>query len=300
MDAQVRLLQEVSASTVTVAAEIPTSHPSAAVLGTSRAGTGAVIDDAGTVLTVNYVVLGANKVTVSDAEGRSHPARIVAQDFATGIAVVGAATLEGAPMRPGSSRAVRAGQDVFLVGSVGTTERRSANGFVFAVDPFDAYWEYYLDRALWVSAINPGLGGAPLCDGRGRFCGVVSLNLGSVGRATLAIPAEHYYDHAEELHRHGRRVSRPTRAWLGMFCYALPDRTVVAGLVPGAPGERFGLSVGDVIVRVDEEQVTGRHQLYEAIWRRKPGETLELKVFRDGRIASVTVTGGDAEEFFSI
>ena len=30
-----------------------------------------------------------------------------------------------------------------------------------------------------------------------------------------------------------------------MFCYALPDRTVVAGLIPGAPGEHSGLAIGD-------------------------------------------------------
>src|SRR4051812_1675984 len=56
VDAHVRLLQQVAASTVTVAAEIPQTHPSASVLGTSRAGTGAVVDKSGTIVTVNYVV----------------------------------------------------------------------------------------------------------------------------------------------------------------------------------------------------------------------------------------------------
>ncbi len=300
MDAHVRLLQEVAVSTVTVAAEIPASHPSAAVLGTSRAGTGAVVDENGTILTVNYIVLGARRVTVTDVDGHSFVAEVVAQDFATGIAVLSIEGSSTPPLRRGSSFDVNPGEDVFLVASVGATDRRSASGFISSVDPFDAYWEYYLDRALWVSAINPGLGGAPLCDARGRFVGLVSLNLGAVGRATLAVPSEHYYDHADELLSEGRRISRPTRAWLGMFCYALPDRTVVAGLVPGAPGERSGLVVGDILVRIDEEQVTGRLQLYEAIWRRKPGENITLKVFREGRIEDIVITGGDAEEFFAI
>jgi S1-C subfamily serine protease len=299
VDAHVRLLQQVAASTVTVAAEIPQGHPSAAVLGTSRAGTGAVVDGDGTVLTVNYVVLGANKVVVTDVEGHRHPAHVLAQDFASGIAVLGVAGESSPPLRRGSSRDVAAGHDVFLVASVGPTERRSASGYLVATDPFDAYWEYFLPRALWTSAINPGLGGAPMCDARGRFVGVVSLNLGAIGRATLAIPAENYYDHAEELLREGRRTTRPTRAWVGMFCYALPDRTVVAGLIPGAPGERCGLAVGDILVRVGEEPVTGRLQLYEQIWRRRPGDDIDLKVLRDGHIENITITSGDAEEFFS-
>jgi S1-C subfamily serine protease len=300
VDAHVRLLQQVANSTVTVAAEIPESHPSAAVLGTSRAGTGAVVDDDGTVLTVNYVVLGAQRVVVTDVSGKRLPARVLAQDFASGIAVLGVAGLEVPALRPGSSRDVHAGHDVFLVSSVGATERRSASGYLVATDSFDAYWEYFLSRALWISAINPGLGGAPLCDGKGRFIGIISLNLGAIGRATLAIPSENYYDHATELLRDCRRTTRPTRAWVGMFCYSLPDRTVVAGLIPGAPGERSGLAVGDILVRIGEEPITGRLQLYEQIWKRKPGDDIDLKVLRDGHIENVTVTSGDAEEFFSV
>ena len=56
----------------------------------------------------------------------------------------------------------------------------------------------------------------------------------------------------------------------------------------------------DVLVRIGEEAVTGRLQLYEAIWRRKPGDSIDLKVLRDGHIENVTVNSGDAEEFFSI
>lgn len=300
MDAHVRLLQQVAASTVTVAAEIPQSHPSAAVLGTSRAGTGAVVDEDGTIVTVNYVVLGAQRVVITDVDGKRAPARVVAQDFASGIAVLSVAGISAPPLLAGTSRDVSSGDDVFLVASVGATERRSASGYVVATDPFDAYWEYYLTRALWISAINPGLGGAPLCDARGRFVGIISLNLGAIGRATLAIPSENYYAYADELLREGRRTSRPLRAWVGMFCYSLPDRTVVAGLIPGAPAERSGLAVGDVLVRIGEEQVTGRLQLYEAIWRHRPGDAIDLRVLRDGRIENVTVTSGDAEEFFAI
>lgn len=285
---------------MTISAEIPPSHPSAAVLGTARAGTGTVVDAAGTILTVNYIVLGAKRVQVTDTAGNNYAAQLVAQDFGTGVATLSMDPGRVAPLRCADSHSISAGQDVFLLAAVGGADRRSACGFVVSTDPFDAYWEYSLERAIWVSTINPGLGGAPLCDTHGRMIGIVSLNLGAIGRATLAIPAEHFFEHAEELRRYGRRVSRPTRAWLGMFCYALPDRTVVAGLVPGAPGETSGLVVGDIIVRVDEEQVTGRLQLYEAIWRHKPGDTIELKVFRSGRIEKVSITGGDAEDFFAI
>ena len=299
MDADLRLLHGVVPATVTVAAEIPADHASAAILGTSRAGTGAVVDQDGNVLTVNYVVLGASRCTVTDLEGRRTAARVVAQDFATGVAVLATGLDAPSCFAPGSSQLLPPGHDCFLVASAGPTERRSASGFVVSDDSFDAYWEYFLPRALWTNVSNPGLGGAPLCDARGRLCGVASLNLGNIGRSTLAIPAEHYFDHAEELLREGRRTTRAPRAWIGLFCYALPDRTVVAGLIPGSPGERCGLETGDILVGVGDKPVTGRLSFYEDLWCRRPGDDIDLKVMRNGRLRPVTVTTGDAEAFFS-
>lgn len=299
VDACLDILYEASRATVTVNAQIPESNPSAPVLGTRRFGTGTGVDDSGLVLTVNYIVLGANVVTLTDIDGKIYDARVVAQDFATGIALLRTEDQRIACVAAGSSAETRLGDDVFTVSSVGEEERRSGWGTVISLDPFDAYWEYRLERAVWATVANPGLGGAPLLNSGGELIAVVSLNLGAVGRSTLAVPAESYYDHARELLTHGRRISRPRRAWLGMFCYSFPDRTVVAGLVAGGPGESNGLQVGDVIVRIDGEQISDRAELYERLWRRGPGDSVELYVYRDSRLVTVAVNAGDAEEFFA-
>ena len=65
---------------------------------------------------------------------------------------------------------------------------RVSNGAVSYIGPFDANWEYVLDRAVMTTAMNPGLGGGPLLDPRGEVLGVVSLNLNEIGRFSLAIP----------------------------------------------------------------------------------------------------------------
>ena len=299
MDATLELLHGVGRATVTVAAEIPRNHPSVAVLGSSRFGTGSVIDASGLVLTVNYVVVGAGRVSVVDVEGRRHEAALVAQDYATGVAVIRAESLEAPPLAPGRSSAVERGQDVFLVASVGGNERRMNTGVVTSFDAFDAYWEYRLDRALWLSTANPGLGGGPVCNAAGEIVGVVSLNLGQIGRTTLAIPAECFFDHAAEMLAEGRRVTRPRRAWLGMFCHELPDRPVVAGVIPGSPGEASGLQPGDVILSVDRVEVRARTHVYERIWAHGPGEIIEVEIDREGTRETFVVESGDAEEFFS-
>jgi S1-C subfamily serine protease len=168
-----------------------------------------------------------------------------------------------------------------------------------SLDPFDAYWEYRLDRAIWATCANPGLGGGPVCNRFGEIIGIASLNLGNIGRSTLAIPAENFFAHAEELLEHGRRVSRPPRAWIGMFCYSFPGRTVVAGLIPNAPGEKAGLEVGDVIARVDGTAVRARADLYSHIWARDPGEVVKVEVLRDGDTVTVSVRTTDVEQFFA-
>jgi S1-C subfamily serine protease len=299
MEARVELLRHVAQATVTISVEIDASHPSVAVLGANRFGTGTVVDARGFVVTVNYVVVGADRVNVVDTYGNQREGILVAHDYTTGVAVLRVPDLEAEPLVQGSSAAVEVGDDVVIVASVGGLERRAMTAAVTSLDPFDAYWEYFLERALWLSTANPGLGGGPVCDHHGRIVGIASLNLGAVGRATLAIPAENYFTHADELISQGRRTTRPKRAWLGLFCQPVADRTVVAGVIPGSPGDRFGLQPGDVVVSIDRAAINARPDLYQRIWCHQPGEVVEIEVFRQGTRETIHIESGDADDFFA-
>jgi S1-C subfamily serine protease len=68
MNATTKLLESVVPSSVTVRAEIPSSHASAQILGTERTGSGTLIDSTGVILTVNYVIMGAASVEVTLAD----------------------------------------------------------------------------------------------------------------------------------------------------------------------------------------------------------------------------------------
>jgi S1-C subfamily serine protease len=127
---------------------------------------------------------------------------------------------------------------------------------------------------------------------------VVSLNLNEIARYSLAIPSECYAGRAEEFLRYGRAVSRPQRAWLGVFAHALDEGVVVAGLVPNGPGARSGIQEGDVIVSLDSQEVPTRKELYLSLWRHAPGEKIALEVLRDNELRQVHVTGGNRAEFY--
>jgi S1-C subfamily serine protease len=299
MNASVRLLDETLPATVHLRVTVPETHPSAAVLGTERAGTGTLVDPGGLVLTVNYIVLGAQSAQVTLVDGRELVGDVIAQDFATGVALlkVPAVSLPSLPVRTPPDIAV--GDEVFIVASVGDGGRRTSSGGVTSLASFDANWEYALDRAIFTTAMNPGLGGGPLIDVCGCLVGIVSLNLNEIGRFSLAIPVECYRDHREELLRFGRRPSRPPRAWLGLYCYTLQSHVVIAGLLVGAPGEQAGLAQGDVLLAIDDHEVASRRELYEALWARRPGEQVVLRVYRNSEMVTVEVTPGDVEEFFA-
>ena len=127
----------------------------------------------------------------------------------------------------------------------------------------------------------------------------VGMYLNEIGRFSLAVPIEHYVGHREELLRHGRRTTRPSRAWLGLFCYLLRGRVVVAGLLGGGPAEVAGLAQGDVVLAVDDQAVRSRRELYERLWDHRAGEEVRLLVFRDDAPRTVVVASANVEEFFA-
>ena len=268
MNAAVSLIGRVLPATVHVQAEIPSEHPSARLLGTERMGSGAIIDASGLILTVNYVVLGASEVRVTLLDQREYVAEVVRHDFTSGLGLIRIAegSLPVLPLR--RSTDLRLGDEVFLVASAGEGSARISNGGVSYLGPFDANWEYVLDRAIMTTAMNPGLGGGPLLDMQGNVAGIVSLNLNEIGRFSLAIPAEYYLDARDEF-------------------------------LAGGPGDSAGLKAGDVVLAVDGRDVADRATLYRHLWRRQPGEPVTLKVFRSNEARLVTVASGDVVEFFA-
>jgi serine protease Do len=297
VNAAVGLMERVLPATTHVRAAVPEAHPSSQLLGTERMGSGTIVDPDGLVLTVNYVVVGAERVTVTLLDQRAYVAEVLRQDFASGLALLRIAEqrLPALPLRHTADLGL--GEETFIVASVGEGAVRVSNGAVSYLGAFDANWEYQLERAIMTTAMNPGLGGGPLLDTHGRVVGVVSLNLNEVGRFSLSIPAEYYLDGRDAFL--GMRQRAPGRAWLGIFCYAVRDHVVIAGLLPGGPGERAGLKAGDVILAVGGQDVADRGSLYRLLWTHRPGEQVDLKIFRGREVQRVTVASGDVEEFFA-
>jgi len=298
MDAQVGLVRALVPVTVTLHVHVPSSHPSVPVLGEERMGSGALVEPDGLLLTVNYVVMGGREITATLPGGQRLQAAVVAQDYESGLAVLQVPLRNHAAAVLGDSRHLSLGQEVFVLASTGPTARRVGSGIVTDLGPFDAYWEYMLESAIQSTAMNPGLGGGPLFDAKGRMLGVTSLNLGQVGRFSLAIPVHHFIEHREALLREGRRRGQAARAWVGFYPQPGEAGVVVAGVVPDAPASRGGIQEGDVILAVDFCEIENRPQLYRELWKRHPGDRLRFRILREGRSVTVEVEAADRAEFY--
>jgi S1-C subfamily serine protease len=297
MDASVEFVKRLLPTVVNIHATVPRQHPSTRILGDERMGSGLVVDAAGFVLTVNYVVMGANVIDVAPLKGRRMRAEVVAQDFEVGLALL-RVKRQGLPAATLATEVPARGEAVVAVASSGVREVRVSGGVVTYLGEFEAHWEYLLEHGVISSASNPGFGGGGLFSMSGRAVGVLSLNLNEVARSSLAIPVDCYREHAAELLRYGRVVSRPKRAWLGVFAHALDDGVIIFGVVPGGPGEKGGLREGDLIVSLNAHEVATRRELYVSLWRHQPGERLTFEIMRDNSVRRLEVTGGDRADFF--
>lgn len=298
MNGSVHLLHRSVPTTLHLRTSVPAEHPSAGILGNERMGTATLLRDTGLALTAHYVVIGATEVEATAVDGATCAAQVRAIDFESGVAVVAVddGWKGGAQLRADDDIAL--GEDVFLIASVGDG-RRVNSGTVSSIGVFEAFWEYSLDRAITVTADNPGLPGGPLFDRLGRMVGVVALSLAEVGKPTLIIPAAAARAVVAALKAPGTPLGKDPRAWLGITCYPLRHHVVVAGVLPGSPAESAGLESGDLIFAIDGETIADRRSLYARIWRHRSGDKVRLRLLRQDRAVEVDVTASAIEEYFS-
>jgi S1-C subfamily serine protease len=302
VNAPVIALEKALRATVGVHSHVPSTHVSTAIgLGTDRRGTGTIVSPDGLILTVHYLLLGATNVIVTLPGGEQHDAKIVGKDYSTGLGLlrIDAGTL---PYREVvSSETCVPGEEVFTVASMGAEKRCADCGIITYLGPFDAVWEFVLERCICVTAssLQVGLSGGAILNRKAEVVGISYLNFADLGRAILGVPGEYYLSVRDELLQHGRRITAVPRAWLGVLSYTLREHVVIAGVMPGGPGEKAGLQQGDLVLAVDGHDVSERRLLYEAVRSRRPGEQIALKVLRNNRIYQVAVPAIRAEDYFA-
>ena len=267
----------------------------------SGSGTGFLVDGDGTIVTNAHVVGDNQQVQVRfDDDGPLHDARVLGVDASTDLAAiqVDAGAAEGVrPLALADSADVQVGDAAVAIGYPLGLDRTATAGIVSGLErQIQAPNGFSIDRVIQTDApINPGNSGGPLLNASGEVIGVNSQiataggSGGSVGIG-FAVPANTVRDVLPEL----KRGATPEHAYLGLSTSpASGGGAQVQQATAGGPAERAGLEAGDVVARVDGDEVQDPDDIAAAIDDNEPGDEIEVTVQRGGDERTVTVTLGE-------
>ena len=288
---------------VGVRTTIPANRRSAQTLGTEREGHGILLDDAGLVVTIGYLIMEADTVTITDIDGRELPAHIVGYDYESGFGLVRTdGPLHHRPMRFGDSDSLMLRSEAYVAGLGGA--KATLRIKVAGRREFAGYWEYLLDNAIFTVPAYPLWGGSALIGLDGGLLGVGSLLVPeALGPGAPAFPGNMYVPVNRlkpifhELVSTGRLSAAP-RPWLGVYTLEYMGQLVVSGIADGGPADRAGLQRGDVLHALNDEVLDDLADLYRKLWDSGPaGTPVRLRMERDNDAFEVTVRTGDRASY---
>ena len=270
-------------------------------------GSGVIISDDGYIVTNNHVVDGASKLRVKLNDGRTFDARLIGTDSATDLALLKIEE-KGLPTLPfGSSDALRLGEWVLAIGSPFDLQSTITAGIVSAkarnlkAIPNDFSIESFIQTD---AAVNPGNSGGALVNTRGELVGINTLiksQTGSYIGYSFAIPEAIVKKVVVDLKEYGV----VQRALLGIMFRAVDQDFIdsegkelgideiggvyVASVAEGGAASEAGIRKGDVILSIDGVKINDAAMMQEQIARRRPNDSVNLSVKRDGKVKQFEV-----------
>lgn len=269
-------------------------------------GSGVIVSEDGYILTNNHVVEGADKdgVKVALADGKTkYDAKVVGADPRTDVAVLKIDTKNLPALTLADSDKLEVGDVVLAIGNPFNVGQSVTMGIVSALGRGGFGIADYEDFIQTDAAINPGNSGGALVDVEGRLIGInqsiVSRSGGNAG-VGFAIPINQARRTMDRIATDGKI----TRGYLGVFPqtvtedlakeFKLPDTSgALVGEVPAnTPAASAGIKEGDVITELDGKKVTDPRHLRLTVSQTPPKSKMNVKVIRDGKEKTFTVTLG--------
>ncbi len=264
-------------------------------------GSGVIISTDGYIVTNNHVVDGAKEVTVTLADGRELPARVVGRDPQTDVAVIKVSAKDLPAITFAPSQDVQVGDRVLAIGNPFGIGETVTTGIVSATSRRAGLGLKYEDFIQTDAAINPGNSGGALVDVQGRLVGINTAILSRSGGfqgVGLAVPSDLVGNVAQTLVTNGKVV----RGFIGIgiqdltpgladsFGLKSQGGALVSDVQPDSPGAKAGIRSGDVITALDGKPVTSASHLSLSVGETPPGTKLTLDVLRGGGTEKISVT----------
>jgi S1-C subfamily serine protease len=266
-------------------------------------GSGVIVAPDGLVLTNSHVVDRASRLNVTTVEGRKLAAQVVGDDPDTDLALVrvdAPVTLPAAAL--GDSKRLKRGQLVIAIGNPLGFESTVTTGVVSALGrSLRASTGRLIDDLIQTdAALNPGNSGGPLVSSRGEVVGINTAVIMGAQGICFAVASNTASFVLGELVRHGR----VRRAFIGISGQRTPlprrlrhaagldqdSAVMVTAIEPASPAKRAGLAVGDIVIALDGQTITGADDLIRLLTGEKISRMVEIDILRSGQRQRISVT----------
>lgn len=272
----------------------------------AASGSGFILTADGYILTNYHVIENSNSVKVTMYDGTSYDATIVGYDESNDIAVLKIDATGLTPVVLGDSDKLNVGDPVVAIGNpLGELTFSLTSGAVSALNrEVTLSSNVTMDLIQTDCAINSGNSGGPLFNSHGEVIGIVSAKYSSSAGSSsasveglgFAIPMDDVADMVSELVTNGYVTGKPLMGISvgdvaeDVQAYGVPAGAAVKVVTPGLCGEKAGLQEGDIITKINDTEVASGNDLITAKDNYKPGDTVNLTVYRDGKTITVKLT----------
>lgn len=266
-------------------------------------GTGVIITEDGYIATNAHVVSGFSELTVTlnDENNTEYPAMVVGTDETTDIAVIRINASGLTPAELGTSSTLQVGQSVVVIGNPLGKEFSGSvtTGVISALDRQVEFEDGSVYNYIQTdAAINSGNSGGPLVNMQGQVIGINAAKIDtSVAEGMgFAIPIDDVVPVVNDLMEYGYVTNRP---YIGIggeglneqysSYYNLPQGVHVLSIEEGSPAAESELQVDDIITHINGVEINSVGQLNNVKNKCKPGDTVELTVYRYSTEKTFTV-----------
>jgi len=264
----------------------------------SSSGTGVVLSADGYLLTNCHVVENAQQIEVLFTDGRTLPASLVGLDAISDLAVLYVQAEDLTPAQFGDSAALRVGDAVAAIGDPLGVELRGTmtDGIVSAINRNISTSGRTMTLIQTNAALNSGNSGGPLLNCYGQVVGINTMKIGDymsdagVEGLGFAIPSATVKEVVDQLLQQGYVSGRPSlgfeyetvSVFLQIYSH-LPKGIYITQVLPGSDAESKGLSVGDILLSIDNTRITDADELKTLLYSYQPGDIANVVIYRSGR-----------------
>lgn len=266
-------------------------------------GSGVIVSEDGYILTNNHVIEQADTIYIHMLDKRVIPATVIGADPKTDIAVLKVDAENLPAVKLGNSDQLQVGEMVLAVGSPMTANlaHTVTSGIVSATGRSNVGVADYEDFIQTDAAINPGNSGGALINMNGELIGIntaIASQSGGFQGIGFAVPVNMARNVMESLINHGAVI----RGYLGVYIQDLNptmaqamdlpvnEGALISDVVEDGPAGKAGMKAGDVVIAVNDKQITSADQLRNEIASTAPDSRIDIRLLRDGEEMNIEVT----------